>query len=455
MKKIILYIGLAIALLAIVFALNGAYAAVQNDIKAAEQNAEAIFEDSLVLSSGLPVIYVETNGQDISKDQEVFVEISVYETYEVTAETHPETMDAVIKYRGSSSYLTFDKKQYRIEFRAEEGSEKNEEYSIMNLPAASDWVLNGPFLDRTLSRNYLGYTVSRMLLPWAPDTEYCELYIDGEYQGLYLLVEPVTNEAGRLNLSDYSLVSGRCSYIARFDIAEAGETALETYGEINCTVTNDVILSYPSPSNLTYIQKEYVTNDISEFEQALCSDYFDDPEIGYAKYINVDSFVDYFIISEMMMITDGGYFSTYFYKDLAPGSKIEITVWDFNNSFDNMPWYLVSYEEFHLVDSNWFKRLVQDENFVDKVVTRYHELRQGVLSDETLIGMLDENVEYIGSAAERNFELWGYTFNEHLMSGGRDPESFEEAVSMLKEAIKMRGAYLDENIESLYEYCIN
>jgi len=270
-----------------------------------------------------------------------------------------------------------------------------------------------------------------------------------------LLVEPVTNEAGRLNLSDYSLVSGRCSYIARFDIAEAGETALETYGEINCTVTNDVILSYPSPSNLTYIQKEYVTNDISEFEQALCSDYFDDPEIGYAKYINVDSFVDYFIISEMMMITDGGYFSTYFYKDLAPGAKIEITVWDFNNSFDNMPWYSVSYEEFQLVDSNWFKRLVQDENFVDKVVARYHELRQGVLSDETLIGMLDENIEYIGSAAERNFELWGYTFNEHLMSGGKDPQSFEEAVSMLKEAIKMRGAYLDENIESLYEYCIN
>ena len=455
MKKIILYIGLIIAFLASVLALNGVYTSLQNNIGTAQQDAEDIFEDSLVLSSGLPIIRIETNGQDISKDEEVFVKISVYESYEVTAETHPVTMDAVIKYRGSSSYFIFDKKQYRIEFRRSEDSEKNEEYSILNLPAASDWVLNGPFLDRSLSRNYLGFKVSRSLLPWASATEYCEVYIDGEYQGLYLLIEPVTNEPGRLNLSDYSLISGRCSYIVRFDLAEVNETALETYGEINCTLTNDIILSYPSPSNLNELQKEYVTKDISEFEEVLCSDYFDDPETGYAKYIDVDSFVDYFIISEMMMVTDAGFFSTYFYKDLDPDSKLQITVWDFNNSYDNLPWGVKSFEKFYLVEGNWFKRLVQDRAFVEKIVNRYYELRQGILSDESLHAMLDENIESLGDAVERNFEVWGYTFDEHMMSDERDPKSFDDAVQMLKDAMVQRSAFMDDNIENLYDYCIN
>ncbi len=455
MKRIILYIGLVIAFLAAVFALNGVYINLQKNAQEQKAIAEEIIDESLILSNNLPIIKIYTNGQEISKYEEILAEISIYEHYEVIAESHPAAMLAAIKYRGNSSYFNFDKKQYRIEFRRDNNTDKNADYSILGMASASDWVLNGPFLDRSLSRNYLGFKVSSELLPWASDTAYCEVYINDEYQGLYLMIEPVTNEMGRLNLNNYSLISGRCSYIVKMDRADEEENALQTYGVINCLIKNDISVSYPTPANLTELQKEYITNDISEFEKALCSDNFADPDLGYAKYIDVDSFVDYFIISEMMMVTDAGFLSTYYYKDLEPDAKLKITVWDFNNSYDNIPWDVKSFEEFYLVEGNWFNRLVQDKGFVEKIINRYYELRQGILSDESLIGMVDENIEYLGSAVDRNFDLWGYTFDEYMLSEDRDPRSFDDAIDMLKDAIVTRGAFLDDNIESLYDYCIN
>jgi len=456
MKKLIAYIAIAAAMLSLVYALTEIYTNRENAFT--EASPDTTQQSSIAGSASplyIPVIEINTNGQRISKDDETIVQVTISEQLEGKSEIHTRTLTAAISYRGNSSYYTFDKKQYRLEFRKTKDPEQNSEHSIAGMPAASDWVLNGPFLDRSLSRNYLGYKVSREILPWAPDTAYCEIYMDGEYQGLYLIIEPVTNDIGRLNMSDYSLVSGRCSYTAKFDRFGEEENALQTFGMTNGYTSNEISIGYPTAANLTSPQKEYITNDINEFEKALYSDNFADEEIGYAKYIDVNSFVDYFIISEMMLITDAGYLSTYFYKDMAPDSKIKMTTWDFNNSYDNIPWEEKSGEAFYLVDSNWFSRLVQDRNFVQKVVARYRELRRNTLSDEYLLNTIDENIAFLGDTIDRNFEVWGYTFYENMLSNHRDPESFEEAVSMLKDAIVQRGGFLDNNIDRLFDYCIN
>jgi len=456
MKKLIAYIAIAAVMLSLVFALNELYIR-ENDAFRDSQPDNTQQSDNVESgsSSYIPVVEINTNGQRISKDEEILVQIKISEQEDDQSEILRRTLAAAITYRGNSSYYTFDKKQYRIEFRKDKDPEQNSEHSIAGMPAASDWVLNGPFLDRSLSRNYLGYKVSRELLPWAPDTEYCEVYLDGEYQGLYIIIEPVTNDIGRLGMSDYSLVSGRCSYIAKFDRIGEEENSLQTFGMTSGYTSNEISISYPTVGNLTSPQKEYIANDINEFEKALYSDNFADEETGYAKYIDVSSFVDYFIISEMMLITDAGYLSTYFYKDMAPNSKIKMTTWDFNNSYDNIPWEEKSNEAFYLVDTNWFSRLVQDRSFVQKVVARYRELRRSTLSDEYLLNAIDENVAFLGDSIDRNFEVWGYTFHENMLSNHRDPESFEEAISMLEDAIVQRGDFLDNNIDKLFDYCIN
>lgn len=73
---------------------------------------------------------------------------------------------------------------------------------------------------------------------------------------------------------------------------------------------------------------------------------------------------------------------------------------------------------------------------------------------------IDEDVEYLGDAIQRNFEVWGYTFHQELLSKdssglNRDPKSYEEAVNMLKEVIILRLEYMDQTINQLYEYSIN
>lgn len=412
-----------------------------------------------VLCTHLPLVIIETDGQRIEKNNEIWVKISVIDQGKNHINDTPDLAAvAKIKYRGASSYAVFDKKQYRIEFKKDYGNDENKEYEVIGMGAASDWVLNGPFLDRSLIRNRLLYSVSRELLPWAPDTRYCEVILDGKYQGLYLMVEPITNEDERINLTDFGLVSGQTPYLVKRDRDNTEENVIDTYGSLNGKTSNQLSISYPTALSLTKFQREYITNDISKIEEVLYSNQFSNPELGYRAYLDVNTFVDYYIINEFALITDAGYLSTYMYKDID--DKLKITVWDFNNSFNNYMWSDKSNEEFYVSQNPWFERLLQDRRFVDEVVKRYKELRQGILSDDNLLHIIDENVSYMGTAVDRNFEIWGYTFYEHLLSNDkdgndRDPENFEQAINQLKTCIINRGKFLDDNIESLYQLCIN
>ena len=103
----------------------------------------------------------------------------------------------------------------------------------------------------------------------------------------------------------------------------------------------------------------------------------------------------------------------------------------------------------------WFYMLTKDENFVDLVVQRYRQHRETFLSDEYLMNYIDETIAYLGDAVERNFQVWGYSFEDYrpLSPDSRNPDNYEEAVESLKEAILERAAWMDYNIESLYQYC--
>ncbi|MHB8096925.1 MAG: CotH kinase family protein [Erysipelotrichaceae bacterium] len=408
----------------------------------------------------LPIMLINTNNQIISKESksEVNIKIVDYESgNSISAKPNFET-EALINYRGNSSYSTFDKLQYRVKFYSNISSENTKNFPLFGMTSSSDWVLYGPFLDRTLIRNHLMFSLSRDLLEWAPDTRYFELYVDSEYQGVYLAIEPISVGEGRIDLNRFGLLSGETPYIIRRDRVGTENNVIHTYGEIMGFTSNELSIHYPGNDSLTSKQYDWIKKDVSRFEEVLYSDYFDNPNTGYAKYMNVSSFVDYFILNEFAMITDSSELSTYLYKDLS--GKLTFTVWDFNNGFNNYQWSDQSYQRYFNLDSNWFKRLIQDRTFVDRIVKRYEELRLNELSDANLMNRIDEDVEYLGDAIQRNFEVWGYTFHQELLSKdssglNRDPKSYEEAVNMLKEVIILRLEYMDQTINQLYEYSIN
>lgn len=406
----------------------------------------------------LPVVYIDTQGVRITKESKSWVSVAVLNAEEDGSEhsimdTPDYELSAMMKYRGASSYSQFDKKQYRIKFYKKEGSSDARQYSFLGMGRNSEWVLNGPFLDKTLMRNRLVYNLGREIFEWAPDTRYFELFIDGEYQGVYLAVEPVTNGESRLRLAEFGMLSGETAYIVKRDRVDSEVNPLPVYGKINGKTNNDLFIEYPSVSNITEDQQKWITNDISSFEEALYGNQFDDEKNGYAKYIDVDNFVDYYILNEVVMNYDAGNLSTYVYKELF--GKLKLAIWDYNNCYDNYQWFEEDYSAFFLEHNSWFDRLLQDRNFVNKVIERYGELRKSVFSEDYLYKQIDTYQNELGDAVERNYKVWEYIFDIDMLTGREDYGDYDSAVSQLKMAINKRLDFLDNNLEQLYENCIN
>ena len=406
--------------------------------------------------TNLPIVHINTEGQRVSKENKIWAYLSVAEAAEGKTRSITETPDwstsVLLNYRGASSYSQFDKKQYRIKFVKKQGSDKAKNVAFLGMGENSEWVLNGPFLDKTLIRNRLVYGLGKELFEWAPDCRYCEVFVDGKYQGIYLAVEPVTNGESRLRLCEFGLANGQTAYIVKRDRCGSEDKPLDVYGHYAGKTSNDLFIDYPGTKRLTDVQREWISADIDAFERVLYSGAFADPEYGYAKYIDVDNFVDYVVLNEVVMNNDAGNLSTYIYKEL--GGKLQIAIWDYNNCFDNYQWFPQEYDAFFMKDAAWFSQLLKDPVFVDKVIARYRSLREGILSEAYLNEQIDVQQALLGDAIDRNFAIWGYTFHEHLVRHENglhtNPKSYEEAIGQLKKAIHTRLYYLDEHITDLY-----
>lgn len=409
--------------------------------------------------SELPVIMIDTQDQQIIKEEPRFVRMAILDSPTGVNDIHgnPDiVLDATLKLRGASSYK-FDKVQYRVKFYKKDLI-RDRNYSLLGMGAHSEWVLNGPFLDQTLLRNYLMYNLCSQAMDWAPDCRFCEVFVDGRYQGVYLALEPVTNGADRLRLSKFGLLSGATSYIVARDRVGTDDNVILTYAQQNGFAGNDLSIRYPASKNLTQAQADWIERDVSKFEEALYSENFDDPNVGYAQYIDMENFADYVILNEFAMNSDAGNLSTFVYKELE--GKLQMCVWDFNNGFDNYQWFPKSPEVFNCPENYWLGRMLQDRNFVDLVVSRYHEMRKTTLSDENIRFLLDRGNLELGAARDRNFARWGYIFQDGMLSPGfhdesRNPGNYEEAYQKLTDTIDQRLQYMDAHIEVLYENCVN
>lgn len=364
----------------------------------------------------------------------------------------PDTVEtATIKMRGASSYL-FDKKQYRIKFYTKQKNGKAKDCGFLGMEEDSEWVLNGPFLDKTLIRNRLLYELAGEIFQWAPDTRYCEIFLNGRYQGLYLAVEPVTDGPGRLNLSRYGLLSGETAWLAKRDRIGTEENPIRTYGEVHGKVQNSLYIEYPSPKKITDAQRSWIEQDISRLEYCLYGDKSGYPIADYSLYIDTENFADYFIFNEAVMNHDAGNLSTYIYKDLQ--DKMKLAVWDYNNSLDNYQWFKTPIDEWYVTENSWFTQLVKDRDFLDLAVTRYRQLRQDILSEEHINALIDGYQVEMGDAVRRNFAIWGYTFDESFTNDEeRELHSYEEAIEQLKRTFRERLAFMDAHLEDLYENC--
>lgn len=165
----------------------------------------------------------------------------------------------------------------------------------------------------------------------------------------------------------------------------------------------------------------------------------------------MDNWVDYFIINEFAMNYDAGNLSTYVYKEL--GGKLQLAAWDFNNGFDNYQWFHTETDRLYTVDNSCLTGCGRTKILENMSVKDMCSWRKTTLSDEHIADKIASYQEKLGDAVDRNFKVWGYSFNEVLLAGttkegtSRDIRSYEEAMKQLTDTIRERLAYLDKELE--------
>lgn len=429
-----------------------------------EDTSLSIDEDTF--SSHLPVVSIETGGvvipgrpeqgQHVKDIENSFIQADM-RIYDREGELNKLSSQPVleskinIRVRGNSS-RTFDKVGYLFKFTDDAGMERKLE--VMGMEKDSTWVLHGPYLDKTLMRNYMWYNLAGQIMEWAPDVRYCEVFLDHEYQGLYVMAEQISMGEGRIEMTKYDGKSNISSYIVCADRESVNDVQyLDNFTSYALRINGKLEVKYPGASRITPELTEYISRDFSRFEKALYSFDYDTARYGYQNYIDVDSFVDYFIINEVTQNTDAGLYSTYFYKDVS--GKLKMCVWDFNNCCDNYIEDQTPMAGFFMQNRPWYFMLCKDEAFMEKVITRYHQLRKGILSEEAVESYIAGVQSYLGPAIERNFEKWGYSFlpeKDLLYEDERKIGSYEAAVEQYETRLVRRMRWMDEHIGDLRSY---
>ena len=398
-----------------------------NDFETGGQNPGGeVPEETLFL----PLIEINSVGA-IVDEPKVRSTMKITEDGEITYEGI-----AGIEIRGASSQM-FDKKSYGLETWDNNNEDIN--VSLMGMPEEEDWVLHGPYSDKSLIRNKLIYDLSSDIGRYASRTRFVELIINGDYKGVYVFMEKLKRDKNRIDISKLNpdensgedLTGG---YILKIDKI-AGNNLGEGYNDQNSFASNvpapyagggeiRFLYEYPDAEDISTEQKAYIQQYLHDFEEALSSDDFRDPDAGYAAYIDIESFIDFFILNEISHNVDGYRLSTFMHKDKS--GKLNMgPIWDFNLAFGNADYcgggntntWAYRFNErcpgdFWSVPFWWY-RLLEDPYFVQELKTRWASYRGNVLSDQAVLARIASYQSEMQDvdAINRNFSKWSILGN--------------------------------------------
>ncbi len=425
-------------------------------------------------SSNLPILVIDTKGEAIPDEPKIVATIKIIDNGQ--GKRNKLTDSPVyagkigIEQRGATSRTFFPKKPYGFELRDSSGL-KDVNASILGLPEEEDWVLNATYNDKTLIREVLTYDLYRSFSAYyAPRQKFCEVTINGQYEGIYILFEKIKRDKNRVDISKLEpkdnagddLTGG---YILKIDKTEGNPSRKWTSpypSPVSPQFAIPIQVEYPKLDDLTEAQFGYIKKYVTDFENALKSDKFGDPQEGYAKYIDVDSWVDYLIINEVSHNVDAYRLSTFFYKNKdSKGGKLTMgPIWDYNLTYGNANYCQGESFRGWTFDFNrvcpddkfqmpfWWDRLLSDVKFADKVRTRYRSLRSSQLKTEILHRYIDSTAAVLTEARVRNFTRWP-VIGQRLWPQFYVGATYEDEVAYLKTYITRRLEWMDQEMATI------
>lgn len=378
----------------------------------------------------IPVVRIETEGGAGIYDKKNYVPgvITVLDPEKLYSDVVEFSSEMGIRGRGNSTW-SWPKKPWKVKLE--------EKAELLGMPADKEWALLANYSDRTLLRNIVAMRLSEICgFSWTPRMHSVEVYLNGEYQGVYTLCEHKKISKDRVAIDEETAV-----YL------EIEESMDET---TVWSTSMGVPMMFSEPEVPSDEQLEYIKNLFDDFEAALYSN----DHTAYEEYVDVDSFIDYYIVQELTKNIDGNLRkSSFITKEV--GKKLEMYhLWDFDLTLGNcgyFDWRVGNGpENFWIRDfasnctpgDNWINLMMKDPGFMEKLEKRWNEL---LPEFRNIPDFIDRQALYLQKAQKRNFEVWSI---HESVDWVKFPSlgSYEKEVEYLKEFYTERLEWLDKEL---------
>lgn len=349
--------------------------------------------------TGLPILYVDTEGTEInSKEDYVEGSVSI-----IGSNDFPDLSSAEMKIKGRGNSTWWQggigrpdnmKKPFQIKF--------GDKTKVLNMPKDKKWVLLAEISDISLIRNKIVREIANMgSFDYVPQAEYTELFINNKHAGTYLIGQKVEESKNRVNIGDDG-------YLVEIDTDAHGRIEEDdVYFRSNVWSSHykDGVFNIKEPS-LDFDSEKFnlIKDHINSFEDALFGDNFKDPDIGYRSFIDLSSFIDWFLVNEISKNQDAASFSS-IYFNYIPGEKIKMgPIWDFDLAFGNVNYSNAENPEgFWIKDNLWYKRMFEDPYFKQMVQERFDYYNNNL---SLILSKISGFETYLSKSQKKNFELY-------------------------------------------------
>ena len=308
-----------------------------------------------------------------------------------------------LRVRGHSTSWIRTKLSYKVKLDAKS--------SVLGMPASKNWVLLANFYDRSMLRNDVAFEAAhRIGVPWAPRMHPVEVWLNGRPAGLYQLGEGIEAEPDRADRFGAGGVLLEADSWADDDPVFTTDHGLQTY--------------IKEPEDIEPAVVDTVATKVQDFEDALYGSDYRDPDHGYRAFVDVDSFVDWWLVNELMKNLDSPYNNSIWMLLGSDGRLRMGPVWDFDQAAGNRTdwalddprgWFLrrnwydaaaprLSPTQMKGPDGHWLNRMFSDPWFQGQADERWQEVRASLV---TLPAYVTQQADEIARAAGRNFSPTG------------------------------------------------
>ncbi len=387
------------------------------------ESAYLPLDDSEYPYAGLPRLVIETDNfrQINNKETKVPAHLQFYGK----SKPSDHIQDLTIRGRGNSSFV-MTKYGYKINL-----AEKN---SMLGMPKDKEWDLVSNFRDKSMVQNYITYQLAGILGDeYHPQCKFLELFLNRQYQGIYLLVEHVKVSKNRIN-------------IAKNDSSFLFEKTTETSTNgVLFTSSLNYIFKFDQPKEPSIHSQELLENHINEFERFLQSKSIYNLD-SIAQWIDIEDFIRYYWIQEFTKNIDGHRRSIFLTWEKKDGINTPIKmgpVWDFDLGYGNSSDKKAVPDQWLIRNYGWNRFLFKNKEYKKRVKDYWKKNRAVFVAT---LDSIDSMSKKLAKASSNEFKRWPVLENDSGFPFFRKFSNYQEAVDAIKYWIEQRIQWIDENL---------